>query len=121
VSPDRWVDRASALTSAPKRVRRHTGLKAAERRGIEFRLAATRSEWHVARMSISLAILIAAVIVASSIFFTFRWEVALGPQQPPVVRLDRWTGTVTVCNILPDAADAAARNHAAVSLDCIAP
>jgi hypothetical protein len=115
VSPDRWVDRA------PKRVRWHTGLKAAERRGIEFRLAATRSEWHVARMSISLAILIAAVIVASSIFFTFRWEVALGPQQPPVVRLDRWTGTVTVCNILPAAADAAARNHAAVSLDCIAP
>jgi hypothetical protein len=72
-------------------------------------------------MNISAAILVAAAIVASSIVFTFRWEVALGPQQPPVVRLDRWTGTVTVCNIMPDAADTAARNHAAVSLDCVVP
>jgi hypothetical protein len=54
-------------------------------------------------MGIPLAILIGSAVIAGAVLFTFRWEVALGGGQPPVVRLDRWTGAVTACNIDPSA------------------
>jgi hypothetical protein len=40
-----------------------------------------------------IAIIIAAVILALTAAFMFRWELQSG-----VVRLDRWTGTVSVCS-----------------------
>lgn len=72
-------------------------------------------------MGAPIAILIGAVAIAGAILFAFRWEVALGSGHPPVVRLDRWTGTVTVCNINPQAANDAYERHTAVNMDCTAP
>jgi hypothetical protein len=72
-------------------------------------------------MGISIAVLIGSAMIAAAILIALRWEVALGPAQPPVVRLDRWTGTVTVCNLDATAADRAIMNHTAVNMDCIAP
>jgi len=46
-------------------------------------------------MSNPVAIIVAALIVAAAIAFSTRWEII--ESQSTVLRLDRWTGTVTVC------------------------
>jgi hypothetical protein len=72
-------------------------------------------------MATPLAILIGSAIIATAIIFTFRWEIALGSGHPPVVRLDRWTGTVTACNADPDMTRKASQNYTALDMDCVAP
>jgi len=55
-------------------------------------------------MDTSRAIIIGAAIIAAAVLFLFRWEI-----QPAVhdlgtslaYRLDRWTGTVTICHYPP--------------------
>jgi len=54
-------------------------------------------------MGRSLAILGGALIIAASILFVFRWQMALlGSDSPLVmVRLDRWTGNAVFCVARP--------------------
>lgn len=42
------------------------------------------------------AILAGALLIASAILFSHRWEIGVAAGQ--VYRLDRWTGTVVSCN-----------------------
>jgi len=44
------------------------------------------------------AIIIGAVMIAVAILIVFRWEIA----SPGVMRLDRWTGTVVLCDVSRD-------------------
>lgn len=72
-------------------------------------------------MGTPVAVVVGSAIVAVAILFAFRWEVAMGSGTPPVIRLDRWTGKVAICNVDPDALAKAGRNHTAVEMDCVAP
>ena len=45
-------------------------------------------------MTQPIATVIAALIVAVAILFVFRWDV---PSTGGIIRLDRWTGNVTLC------------------------
>jgi hypothetical protein len=68
------------------------------------------------------AAVLPTLVIGAAICFTFRWEVAGGGSDgAPILRLDRWTGNVTVCNIDREASVAAAQNHTALTLDCQAP
>jgi hypothetical protein len=42
-----------------------------------------------------MAIIGAAIIIAVSILIAFRWEIA----SPGIMRLDRWTGTIVLCDV----------------------
>jgi hypothetical protein len=44
--------------------------------------------------STPVAILVGAVLIAAAILIVFRWEIA----SPGVMRLDRWTGKIVLCN-----------------------
>lgn len=46
-------------------------------------------------MGLAWAIFGAGVAVALAILISFRWEIA----SPGVVRLDRWTGTIVLCDV----------------------
>lgn len=72
-------------------------------------------------MTNPVAILIGAALIAVAILYVFRWEIAAGPPTVPVVRLDHWTGKVTVCNASQDAAREASQNHTALDMDCVTP
>jgi hypothetical protein len=72
-------------------------------------------------MANSLAIIIGSALIAAAILFVFHWGVAISSGEPPVVRLNRWSGTVTACNVARDASIQAAHDHTALDLDCTAP
>ena len=59
----------------------------------------------------AVAILLAGVMIAGAILFTFRWEISAGSQG--VYRLDRWSGVVTVCAASLDSINRQARFEAA--------
>jgi hypothetical protein len=67
--------------------------------------------------AIALCLPLTECIVAGSIPFAFRWEVAIGSGHPHVVRLGRWTGIVTARNINPNEMERACRRdglHASI-------
>jgi len=72
-------------------------------------------------MTSPVAILAGAALIAAAMLFVFRWEIAAGPTTVPVVRLDRWTGGVTICNASIDAAKEASEGHTALEMSCTAP
>jgi len=72
-------------------------------------------------MTTPVAIVVGAALLAAAVLFVFRWEIAAGPSTVPVVRLDRWTGSVTVCNASVDAAKEASESHTALEMSCVAP
>jgi hypothetical protein len=47
-------------------------------------------------MDLRAAILGAGALIAIAVLFTNHWRIAVAPAQ--IYRLDRWAGTVTVCN-----------------------
>jgi hypothetical protein len=49
-------------------------------------------------MNNSVAIIIGAVVIALAILIVFRWQVGM----PGLVLLDRWTGTVVLCDVNPN-------------------
>jgi hypothetical protein len=49
-------------------------------------------------MSTPLAIVVGAALIAAAILVAFRWEIA----SPGVMRLDRWTGAVVLCDVSPN-------------------
>jgi hypothetical protein len=51
--------------------------------------------------------LLAGVMIAGAILFTFRWEISAGGQG--VYRLDRWSGVVTECAASLDSINKQAR------------
>lgn len=51
---------------------------------------------------IGAAILAGSALIALSILYTFRWELAPNSRLAAVARLDRWTGEVVWC-FSPDA------------------
>ena len=59
------------------------------------KLVNERSPAHIRRMGQSTAIIIGAVLIAAAILFVFRYEMA----SPGVMLLDRWTGSVVLCNV----------------------
>jgi hypothetical protein len=55
--------------------------------------------------SLITAIIVAAGVIAASLLFVFRWEVtavslpgSLAVYSPVALRIDRWTGDITVCH-----------------------
>jgi len=46
-------------------------------------------------MNTGIAIIIAAIVLAVSVLFLFRWELS----GPVPLLLDRWTGKVVVCDV----------------------
>ncbi len=77
----------------------------------------------IGALIVAACLLLTGGFVAGSILVAFRWDVALGSGQPQLVRLDRWTGTVTACNVDPAKVSKAQEygGHAAVDMDCDAP
>ena len=49
-------------------------------------------------MSSAKAIIIGAALIAVAILFVFRWQIT-ATQDYGVIRLDRWTGSVTGCAV----------------------
>jgi hypothetical protein len=47
------------------------------------------------KLGIPIAIILAALIVATAIAFSLRWEFTVTEGTP--YRVDRWTGTIAVC------------------------
>jgi hypothetical protein len=45
-------------------------------------------------MSMRLAIIIGAALIGAAILIVFRWEIV----GPGIMRLDRWTGDVVLCD-----------------------
>lgn len=58
-------------------------------------------------MPSAIAIVIAALIIAGSFAFMFRWEIEPDTRNATVFRLDRWTGQVERCHLgIRDASEA---------------
>ena len=48
-------------------------------------------------MKTSVSILIGSILIAAAVLFVFRWDVVAGQSNYRIIRLDRWTGTITQC------------------------
>jgi hypothetical protein len=49
------------------------------------------------RVSIPIAILVGATLIALAILFVFRWQIISTPNATLTLRLDRWSSTVSFC------------------------
>jgi hypothetical protein len=56
---------------------------------------------HIPPMNLASGIVIASVILALTGAILFRWELQTLPN-PGVFRLDRWTGQVSTCALIPN-------------------
>jgi hypothetical protein len=58
-------------------------------------------------MNNAVAIIVGAVVIAAAILIVFRWQIA---SPGATMLLDRWTGTVVVCDLI--------RQQAPAKLNC---
>lgn len=67
---------------------------------------------------VEVAILISGLVIAAAIVFTNHWQMGPGVMSGTAVRMDRWTGNVRVCSVIPGQRPTLGRGYAGLKLSC---